>query len=719
MLQQNGDITKIRLANKQKKELGKILLDFIQHVLILISFLMFFSFVQVAMAEEENSNGLLLKSKNSDISLAAMMVKTDIDMRISGMINRTQVTQIFKNSSNEWAEGVYQFPLPDSAIVDTLRIQMSRRTIASEIKSAQLRANEQAVNQYQHAKKSGKRTALLEQHRPNLFSTTIANIAPGEEIRIEISFQYLAKFEQGEFKLRFPMAVVPRYIPGEISSEQAGFDLSDLKQANKTLLREIKRIRTPIKNSKQQAPISLHVELDAGFPLAELESRYHAIHKTNHGIGRYSIRFKFGAVLAKRDFELFWRPEPGLLPRTAMFHEQVDDEHYYFAMLYPQQHEQQPEMSNQALVNKEVIYVIDASGSMAGAPIRQARDALLKALKNLDPGDYFNIVSFNTKTHALFEQSRPASVLNVARARQFIALVNARGGTEMLPALKRALAVDESNSRLRQIIYLTDGAVVNEQTIFDLLRKEIKQNRLFTVGIGSSPNSYFLHRAARLGRGTFAYISDVNEISLRLDRLFKKINRPVLHDIKIEYPSVTTEVAPKRLPDLYEDEPVVFSMKSKEPIGLVNIIGYRSGEQWSRQLQLADSNNGFGIAKYWAGQTMNQLLSEARYSFDKIKLQKSITAVALKHGIMSPYTSMVAVEHSLGGDPSQKLKTYPIPVNLATNQGSLIKTSQVIPLSAKTATDAQLKLIIGLISLLLAVVVRLFLRRRYQNREWF
>ncbi len=710
MLHQNNDIEKNTFVNKKENDLLKVILDVIQHVLILITFLMFFSFVQVAMAAaEDNQNALLLYSTGSNESRSAAMVRTDVDMRVSGMINHTLLTQVFKNSRDEWVEGIYQFTLPESVVVDTLRIQMGERVIYSEIKS-----NARALTQYQNAKKTGKRTALLEQHRANIFSSKIANIAPGEEVRIEISFQYLVKYEQGEFKLRFPMAMLPRYLLGVTVSEWADFDPSILNGLNENQLANTIRLRYPVTGSDKPVPVSLHIELDAGFPLVELDSRYHAIHKTNHGSGRYSIRFKSGIVLSKRDFELFWRPEPGQRPRTSVFHEKLGDEHYYFAMLYPPQ----PELSDQTLLNKEVVYVIDTSGSMAGVSIRQARDAMLTALDDLDPEDFFNIITFNTQTHSLFKQSRPASVLNVARARQFIALTNARGGTEMLPALKKALAYNESDARLRQIIYLTDGAVVNEQEVFELLRKNIQQNRLFTIGIGPSPNSYFLHNAARIGRGTYTYISNINEVSMRLGKFLKKINRPVLQNIKIEHLSGKAEVVPQNIPDLYAYEPVVFSMKANEPVGVVNIVGYRADEQWSRRLQLTDSNNGFGVAKYWARQKIKAYLDASTDMNKTKKLEKSITAIALKHKIMSPYTSLVVVDKSLTGNPSKRIYSHPIPARLTSMQNMQVKTGQVIPLLAKTATDTQLKFIVGLVSLLLAVLVRIFLRRRYQNREW-
>jgi len=715
----NNRFTKV-YQPKQGNEFVKFVLDVIQHVLILITFLMFFSYVQIATAKETTSNSLIIHSKNSELSLSALMVKTDIDMRISGMINRVEVTQIFKNNSNEWVEGKYQFTLPESAVVDSLKIRVGERVVDAEIRALETRSdkvksNDQAMKIFTRAKQAGKHTALLEQHRPNIFSTRIANIAPQEEIRIEISFQHLAKYEQGEFRIRFPMAVVPRYIPGVTASERVNYQPSNLNKYNKKQLADINRLRTVVSGEDKQSPISMHIELDAGFPLAELDSRYHAIHKTNHGLGRYSIRFKYDAVLAKRDFELFWRPESGQLPRTAMFHEQIGNEHYYFSILYPPE----PELSDQPLLNKEVIYVIDASGSMAGASIRQARAAILMALTDLDPEDYFNVIIFNSNTRILFEQAKPASVLNVARARQFVALINARGGTEVLPALKKALTINESSHRLRQVIYLTDGAVINEQEVFDLIRTEINQNRLFTIGIGSSPNSYLLSQAARIGNGTYTYISDVNEISLRLSTFFKKIHRPVLSNIKVTSPPGIIEMTPRHIPDLYASEPVIFSMKTKQLIGEVNIIGYRSGQQWSRQMQLADSNNGFGIARYWAQQKIGELISENDRTIETDKVEKSIIKIALEHKIMSPYTSLVVVDKTLSRDPSQKLYNRPIPANLASNLDVLIGTNQVIPLSAETATDGELKLITGLISLLLAGVVRFFVRRSDQNREWY
>jgi len=702
MLQQNrANIAK----SSPFSALVKALLNGVQHVLVLITFILFFSFMQVSMAAEENKNTLILhavqKGESQPISLSASIVKTDIDMRITGMINRVQVVQIFKNPTTKWLNGTYLFPLPNAAVIDSMRIQLGERIFKAKVIEQAL-----AKKKFQQAKKSTQRISLLEQHRPNLFTTSLSNIGPGEQIRIEFSYQHMVQYDQGEFKLRMPMAVIPRYISGDVHSEHAETNISKLASRSSALSLAARNDPRP----KNLAPLSLHIELDAGFPVTELDSRYHAIKKTNHGLGRYSIRFKHKVVKTERDFELFWRLEPGRLPRTAMFHEKVDDEHYYFVMLYP------PEpKSNNTVIKKEVVFVVDTSGSMAGTSIRQTRNALLSALKDLDPEDTFNVITFNSQTQSLFEQAKPASIFNISRARQFVASINARGGTEMLPALKKALEMNDSEHRLRQIIYLTDGAIINEQALFDTIRKDIKQSRLFTVGIGSSPNRYFLKKAAEIGRGTYTYISNASEVETGLKKLFKKISRPLFLDLSIVYHPHQDETRRISIPDLYAGDPLSFALKTNGKYGQVNIVGYRAGKKWGSQLILSESSNGFGVAKYWANEKIRSYMDTLPSSETHHEIQKAITELALKHQIASPYTSLLATDKSptltakVSSDNPVQVYSDVIQVAHVSN----IKVNQVIPLFAKTATDAEGKFILGIISLLLALMLSLYLSRRY------
>lgn len=275
------------------------------------------------------------------------------------------------------------------------------------------------------------------------------------------------------------MVVGPRYIPVPDAS----------------------RITPPVQHPGRGSvnPVSLRIELDPGVPLAGLKSPYHKIHITPLSAGRYEITLEQMSVPADRDFELVWQPAAGTAPEAAFLISPQGDEVFALLMVLPPD----PTAFERLRAPREVIFVLDNSGSMAGASIEQAKAALSLALARLGPADTFNVVRFNHRTDSLFLGAQPANPQNVQAAERYVGGIRAEGGTEMLPALLRALDGQEQQGRLRQVIFLTDGAVGNEEQLFRAIRERLGSSRLFTIGIGSAPNSHFMREAARLGRGTF------------------------------------------------------------------------------------------------------------------------------------------------------------------------------------------------------------------------
>ena len=424
---------------------------------------------------------------------------TEASFRVAGVVARATVRQRFQNATDGWVEGVYVFPLPENAAVDHLLMKVGEREI-----EGQIREREQAKPEYQQAKSEGKKASLVEQERPNLFTTSVANLGPGETLVVEIEFQQTLSFDEGEVRLRFPLVVGPRYIPG--------------------LVPDASRITPPLVQAGEplRNPVSIEVELDPGFPVLSLVSRYHAIVSQPMVDGRYHVKLREELVPADRDFELAWTPKPGAMPRGALFRQERGGATYALLTLFPPVG---PEVEATRLP-REIVYVIDTSGSMEGLSIQQARKALALAVERLGPDDRFNVIQFNSFTQALWNDTRLATPENRNAARRWVERLAARGGTEMAGALEAALVGSDDPRLVRQVVFLTDGSVGNEAQLFGIIKERLGDTRLFTVGIGSAPNSHFMTKAAEFGHGTFTYIGDLREVEEKMTSLFQRIEAP-------------------------------------------------------------------------------------------------------------------------------------------------------------------------------------------------
>jgi Ca-activated chloride channel homolog len=481
---------------------------------------------------------LFWRTAERDALVPAPVLKTDVHLVVTGIVARATVRQEFSNPGSGWTEGVYVFPLPDDAAVDHLRMQVGDRSIEGVI---QERVTAKA--RYEHAKRAGQRASLVEQERSNIFTTSVANVPPGASIRIEVEYQQAVRYDGGQFRLRFPMVVGPRYVPDSIADA----------------VPDASRITPPVEHPARGSlnPVSLVIDLDAGVPLARVEASYHAIQTTPLAGGRYRIELAQGSVPADRDFELVWQPYAEALPAAVLFTERKDGETFALLMVMP------PTALDGLRLPREVIFVIDNSGSMHGASIDQARAAVRLALRRLRPTDSFNVIRFNHTTDALFPRASAATPQNLALADRYAAGLRAEGGTVMLPALRQALDGQEHPGRLRQMIFLTDGAVGNEAQLFAAIHERLGDTRLFTIGIGSAPNSHFMREAARLGRGTFTYIGSTAEVKDKMVALFAKLESPALTDVRLDLAGgAGIETVPERIPDVYLGEPVTVALRA-------------------------------------------------------------------------------------------------------------------------------------------------------------
>lgn len=585
-----------------------------------------------------------LLMRMSEGYVTAALLNTDVNINVNGLVARVSVMQEFKNEGAEWVEGIYVFPLPDAAAVDQMRLYIGDRLIEGEIREKQ-----QARKEYEQAKLAGKKTSLVEQQRANLFTTSVANIAPGETVIVEIEYLEDIRYDDGTFSLRFPMTLTPRYIPGQALPDRQGSGWS----ADTSLVDDASLITPPMVGVSRGHKVSLQVSVNAGMPLEIIASRYHPVNVAETS-GQYRVALAAGRVPMDHDFELLWRPVPSSAPRAMAFTETLNGEPHYLLMVMP------PDNGASAAVRmpREMIFVIDTSGSMHGVSMQQAKQALQRALNGLRPGDRFNVIEFNSHANALFVDSVAVEHGSIGMAQNFVSRLRANGGTEMQSALQLALRTPPVESFLRQIIFITDGAVGNEEGLFELITNRLDGARMFTVGIGSAPNSWFMRKAAETGRGTFTTISALHEVGEKMDRLFRKLEHPQVTNINLLWPGGTiVDSYPSVIPDLYLGEPISVKARASgafRPGDAIRIEGDSVTGAWARDLTLEVDAQSPGVAALWARARIAELLDKERRGADSEETRLAIVQTALAHHLVSKHTSLVAVDKTPvrpAGDP--------------------------------------------------------------------
>ncbi len=630
----------------------------------------------------------------------APLLSTDYQVTVSGLIADTRLRQSFSNSSSEWREGVYVFPLPENASVYGMTMATGERVVIGEIQE-----REQAKKIYEQARDKGRQAARVDQQRPNLFTTRLANIPPGETVTVELRYQQLVTYDSGTFELRLPTTLTPRYIPGEPAPERAtewtgGWAMPTAKVPDADQVTPPTVTPGMLPEGSHQARV--RVDLRGGVPVGEVTSPSHGLQDVRDN-GRVRITPATGSARMDRDFVLRWQPVRGQEPSAAVFHEQWQGEDFMLALLVP------GEGGSRALT-RELVFVIDTSGSMAGESIRQARQALLRGLDTLGPQDRFNIIEFNSHTHRLFPQSVAASAGNLTRARRYIGSLQANGGTEMAPALAAALATakEDAGADVRQVVFVTDGAVGNEQFLFANIRQQLGDSRLFTVGIGSAPNMHFMRQAARFGRGTYTAISDLGDVSGKLDGLFAKMQSPVLTEIETAWPDTAGPGdLPSRVGDLFQGEPLVLVAQGVAPKGELRVSGrLPGGEAWQRTLDLANAGPGVGIHRHWARQHIDHLLDQNLSGQVGELARAEITQLAIDHQLVTPYTSFVATDKAPARPEGAELHQAAVPTLLPAG------SSEAMVAYPRTATPALLLMIAGVAGMTLTGIGACFRRRR-------
>jgi len=568
----------------------------------------------------------------------APLLDTSVDVSITGLVARVSLTQRFHNDSTDWVEGLYVFPLPDKAAVNTLNIKIGEREIVGSVQEKQ-----QAEKQYKAAKEAGHVAGLVKQHRPNLFSSRFANVPPGESISIELGYIQTVRFDHDRFNLRIPLTLTPRYSNNLVTDAPAITPPQVFLPENNN-------------NSAIDHRVFIEATLFGSYDSVNISSPSHrlATLPTSNGTG---IVVNEQAHL-DRDFVLEWHEQVDTAPAVQIWRETVQGDDYVLASVMPPTN-----LEDIPVRPRELILIIDTSGSMAGVSIEAAKAALLDALGGLKSQDKFNIIEFNHTYTQLFHQPEQATLDNIQLGERFTYHLQADGGTEMMDALRAALRYPDPDSELlRQIVFITDGSVGYENSVIDSIRPALGDSRLFTVGIGTAPNQWFMRKVAEAGRGTHQTIDNLADVTPEMVKLLHKLESPALTDIKVTFNDNSAEVQPGRIPDLYAKEPVMVAAKLFDGAHTMTVTGIWGDNEWKTSIPIdIEPVKDAGLSTVWAKQKIESLQDKQRLNGDPDQYKSLILRLALDHQLVSPYTAFIAIEKDPVRPMNETLKNKKVP----------------------------------------------------------
>jgi Ca-activated chloride channel family protein len=573
---------------------------------------------------------------------------TDVKATITGFLARVTVTQEFENPFQDKIEAVYTFPLPQDSAVDDMTILVGERTIRGKIKE-----REEARKIYEAARNAGYVAALLDQERPNIFTQAVANIEPGKKVTVTISYVETLKYEEGSYEFSFPMVVGPRYVPGNATGKSGGGWAPDTDQVP-----DASRITPPVTPEGTRAghDISLAVSIDAGVPIQGLAAKLHDVITERPSASRAEVRLAKKAVIPNKDFVLNYEVAGKKIEDTILTHH--DQKNGFFAMIL-----QPPErVTVEDVTPKELVFVLDTSGSMSGFPIEKAKETMKLALEGLYPRDTFNLITFSGDTHVLFPAPVAATPENLRKAQESLASRQGGGGTEMMKAIQTALAPSDSQEHVRIVCFMTDGYIGNDMAIIDEIQKH-PNARIFSFGIGNSVNRFLLDKMAEHGRGEVEYVTLQDNGSAAARRFHERVRNPLLTDISIDWSGLpVSDVYPKRIPDLFSAKPVILTGRySSAAHGDIVLRGKMSGRDFERRIPVKFSTSASEhevLSKLWARTRIDDLMASdyagIQQGAAKPEVKQQITRLGLDYRLMTQFTSFVAVEEQViteGGKP--------------------------------------------------------------------
>lgn len=657
------------------------------------------------LSPQTGSGQLRLNNHQTHSQHEAILLSASAQVNLNPLAATVTFEQTFENNSADWVEGTYVFPLPENAAVDYLEMLIGDKKIVGKI-----RKKAQAKAIYQAAVNNGQKAALLESVRDNLFVAKVGNIPPNSKVTILLHYVQSVHYENGEFSWYLPGTYTPRYLVKNKSNHIPHVE-DDTPMAKRTI---IKNTALPSQHFSRSVnhPLSIKINLHAGHPIKHLHSPSHSLSKHfSDDKNSVSLHFAENTVAMDKDVILNWSLDtPNNTPLALAVSEKTSKGYFTSLLLMP------PTQLSENHIARETVLIIDTSGSMSGVAMRQAKAGALDALSYLRPEDHFNLVAFNSDYTLLFEQSRQATTAHLNQAKVFIHSLSAKGGTEMSAPLKKVLTQPATETLLKQVVFLTDGSVNNEKNLFALINRHLGQARLFTVGIGTAPNHFFMRQAAEFGRGSFTYISHLSEVKSKINMLFKQLQHPTLTDMTVALPAeFQAQSYPNPIADLYVGQPVVAHIKTTElpDSDSINISGKTQGKNWVKSVspKWLPLDSSHGLDKLWAREKINYFNKLNITSGDPHRHDADIEQLGLDYQLVTKKTAFVAVEEKLSRDP---LSAAMQKKNIANQMPA--GNSMAFP---TTATSSTLTAILGGLALLAAALLALInhYRRDYRIGE--
>lgn len=594
--------------------------------------------------------------EDGSVRLEFPLKHTRVDAEVSGLVSRVVVTQTFTNPYTDTIEAVYTFPLPHEAAVTDLTIRLGDREIRGTIER-----REEARRLYEDARNAGHVAALLEQERPNIFTQSVANILPGNDVEVSLEYVETLPWTKGTCEFVFPMVVGPRYIPGGPAPDAlpaGGFPPGASPSDDASRISP--RYLPPSVRSGHDIEVSL--DWDAGLPIAEIKSPTHLIDVTRPSPRRGHVELHANDTIPNKDLVVRVR-SAGDGPGAGVLAGHDGEAGYVTLLLEPG-----ATLAPAKITPKEMIFVVDCSGSMSGEPIAAAKQLVRYALRNVNPGDSFQIIRFSSASSQLASVPLSATPENVRRGIAYIDRLAGGGGTQMIEGVKAALDFPADPGRLRLVMFLTDGYIGNENEILAAVRQRIGSARLFSFGVGSSVNRFLLDELAAQGRGAVQYVLLGSSIEREVSRFYGRIRNPYVTDIEVRWDGVAVDdVEPRRIPDLFDGEPLqIHARYHGSGHGAVEVRGRLGGREWHRRVALELPTERGGppaIGRLWARARIAGLEHEMRGGDDPERLEE-MTRLALAHRLVTRTTSFVAVEDRLvvsNGEPRRVRVPLPMP----------------------------------------------------------
>ncbi len=575
---------------------------------------------------------------------------TQVAAKIEGFGARVIVVQTFTNPSAKPIEAVYTFPLPQDSAVDGMRMIIGDRIIEGVIKKKQ-----EAKETYEKAKQEGKTAALLDQERPNVFTQSVANIPPGAEIQVALTYVQILKFEKDEFEFVYPMVVAHRF---------AGGTTPDPEKVVPKIVPE---------GTRSGSTISLKVELDAGAPIISMNSVLHKVETHREGTNRAIVKLAKADEIPNRDFILRYSIAGNNMVGAFLTHTDSKKGGFFTLIMMP------PKVPSASQVApKEAIFVMDQSGSQKDRPILKSKELTVKLIEALNPNDTFNVVSFADDYKVLWPRPRPNTAANRQAATKYVNTLEANGGTQLEKAVVAALSPKADADRPRIVIFNTDGLLGGEAKALEEIQRHRGNSRMFTFGIGNSVNRYLIEAMSIEGRGDHEIVTLDTDADAAVDRLVQRTDSPVLTDIRVKFEGVqVTDTLPRYIPDVFSEKPVIIKGRYRNPgKGFVTVRGNLGGKPWSARYPIdfpKAGSSGSAIGSLWAREKVNDLETQERIAstwsaqartYDPKIWEDRITTLALDFAIMTRFTSFVAVDQNIV-NPGGKQETIRVPVDMA------------------------------------------------------